>query len=78
MADAVGAVDGREVNGLFEIVELAGGAADVELILSIDEGYAGGVVAAVFQAAQAIQKNGERLTAADIANDSAHTCLRCK
>jgi hypothetical protein len=38
MADAVGAVDGREVNGFFEIVKLAGGAADVELILGVDEG----------------------------------------
>ncbi len=38
-------------------------------------GHAGAVVAAVFQAFQALQQNWLRLTAADVTNDSTHACI---
>ena len=57
---------------LFEIAELAGGAANFELASGIDDGDAGGVVAAVFELAQAFDDDGNNFLRADVADNSAH------
>ena len=73
VADAEGAVEGMLAEDFFEVGELAGGAADIE-------GGAGGaadrdacrVVAAIFEAPQALNDDGNHFSWADITNDSAH------
>ena len=62
VADAVGAVEGRGLDGGFEVAELAGGAAEVEGVRVFGgaaDGDAGGVVAAVFEAAEAFNDDGD-------------------
>ena len=55
VADAVDAVERRDADRFFEIAQLARGAADFELAVVADDGDAGRIVAAIFEAAQAIQ-----------------------
>jgi ATP-dependent DNA ligase len=57
---------------LDQAVELADGTADGNLSLTVDDGDAGGVVAAVFEAAQALDDNWHGLTFTDVADDAAH------
>ncbi len=72
VSDAVGAVDGVGGDDVLEIDELAGGAAELEAGGGAGDGDAGGVVAAVFEAAQAFNDDGDDGLLADIANDSTH------
>jgi hypothetical protein len=46
--------------------------ADPTQVAVLKEGHSGRVIAAVFQAVQALNQNGERLFMPDIANDAAH------
>ena len=62
VADAVGAVERRGLDGGFEVAELAGGAAEVEGVRVFGgaaDGDAGGVVAAVFEAAETFNDDGD-------------------
>ena len=62
VADAEGAVDGAVGDDVFEVAELAGGAAQCEAVGAAGYGDAGGVVAAVFEAAQAFNDDGDDRT----------------
>ena len=73
VADAVGAVDGVVVEDVFEVAELAGGAAELEAVAIAGDGDAGRVVAAVLEAAQSLNDDGDDFsTVADVTDDAAH------
>src|SRR5277367_2066917 len=58
VADAEGAVDGGVSEDGFEIAELAGGSAELHAVWTTGYGDAGGVVAAVLEAAQTFDDDG--------------------
>jgi hypothetical protein len=68
-------VKGLEADGLFEVAELALGAADVEDVRLVYDRDARRVVAAVFELAQPLEDDGHDLLVADIADDSTHNFL---
>ncbi len=72
MADAEGAVEGRIGDGDFEIAELSWGAAQGKTFGTTGYGDAGGVVAAVFEAAEAFNNDGDDRLRSDVTNDSTH------
>ena len=77
VADAEGAVDGASGDDGLEVAQLAGSAAELQAAGAVargatGDGDAGGVVAAVFQAAQAFDDDGDDRLRADVSNDSAH------
>jgi hypothetical protein len=72
VADAEGAGDGRVGDGDFKIAELARGAAEGEAFWATGYGDAGGVVAAVFEAAQAFNDDGDDGLGANVTDDSTH------
>src|SRR5438045_8580562 len=80
MADAVSAairsaartIDRRFLNDFFEIAKLAGCAANFQFARRIHNGNAGGIVAAVFEFAQAFNNDGHNFFWADIADNAAH------
>ena len=76
VADAVGAVDGVGGEDGVEIAELAGGAAELQAVGAAGDGDAGGVVAAVLEAAQAFHDDGDEGFRADVSDDSTHV-LEC-
>src|SRR5262249_22133994 len=75
MADAERAIDGARLNGVFEISQLALGAANGELIVFAIDGKSGGVITPVLQALATFQNDGRGLVAPDVANDSAHNSI---
>ncbi len=72
VADAVGAIDGADADGLFEVAQFAGGAADAERVVGAEHGDARRIVAAIFKAAEAVEDDGHRFAIADVANNAAH------
>ena len=72
VTDAVGAIERTETNGLFEIAQFSFRAADLEVVTFIDDGDAGGVVAAVFEFSQPIDDERHNLFIAYVTNDSTH------
>ena len=72
VADAEGAVDGVGGDDGFEVAELAGGSAEFEGGGASGYGDAGGVVAAVLEAAQAFNDDGDDGLGANVTNDSTH------
>src|SRR6266851_5089689 len=78
VADAEGAVEGVGGDDGFEVAELAGGSAELQCPFApgaagvAGYGDAGGVVAAILEAAQAFNDDGDDGLGADITNDSTH------
>src|ERR1700722_10329485 len=72
VADAVGPVEGRVGDDGFQVPELAGGSAELEGVAGSGYGDAGGVVAAVLEAAQAFNDDGDDRLRSDISDDSTH------
>ena len=72
VADAVDAVERSDANRFFEIAQLARGAANFQLAVIADDGDSGRVVAAIFEAAQAVENQRHNALWADITDDSAH------
>ena len=72
VAQAVDAVDGVLADGLLEIGQLAGGAANLQMAVFADHGDAGGIVASIFEAPKPVQDEGYNLLRADIADYAAH------
>ncbi len=64
---------GVPADRLEQLVEVADSTHDVEPA-GLDEGDAGGVVAAVLQASEAVEDDGLAGTTADVAYDAAHAC----
>ena len=61
---------------VFEVAELAGGAAELEAVAIAADGDAGGVVAAIFEAAESFNDDGDDFrTVADVTDDAAHRVL---
>lgn len=72
VSDAEGAVNGRVGDGDFEVAKLAGGSAEGEAFGATGDSDAGGVVAAVFEAAKTFNDDGDDGLRSDVANDSTH------
>jgi hypothetical protein len=70
VADAEGAVYGGVGDDGFEVAELAGGSAQEQAFGASGYGDAGGVVAAVFEAAETFNDDGDDGLGADVTNDS--------
>src|SRR6266704_4911480 len=70
--DAVSAIKRRFGDDLFEIAELARGAADLQLAILPHDGDARGIVATIFELAQAFYDNRNNLLGPDIADYPAH------
>jgi hypothetical protein len=72
VAQAVDAIDGMVTDGLLKIRQFAGGAANFHMPVLAHNGYARGVVSAIFQASKAIQDEGYDFLRADISNNATH------
>ena len=73
VADAEGAGEGVVGDEGFEVAELAGGAAELHVAVGgAGDGDAGGVIAAVFEAAQAFDDDGHGRIGANVSDDSTH------
>src|SRR5260370_42244147 len=72
VADAVGALDGRFLQGFFQIAQLARSATDFELAVLGDHSDSGGIVAAGFQLAQALNDHGHSFFRSDVTDNSTH------
>jgi hypothetical protein len=70
--DAEMAIDRRLVERVLEHPDLADGAQPAHLAAAVQDGDAGRVVTAVFQAAQALDQDGNDVSISDRADDSAH------
>jgi hypothetical protein len=71
VADAVSPVNGIQPNDLFQIAQLAGGAADLELPFA-NHRQARRVVAAILQPLQAFEQHRHHALASDVSDDSRH------
>ena len=65
-------VERRFVDGLFQVAQLARGAANLHLAGGIDDRDSGRVVAAIFKFAQALDDYRNNLFGADITDNAAH------
>ena len=72
VANAEGAFDGGVGDGDFEVAEFAGSTAEGEACGATGYGDAGGVVAAVFEAAEAFNDDGDDRLGSDVTDDSTH------
>ncbi len=72
VADAVDAFERGDADGLFQVAQLSGGAANFELAVVADDGDARGVIAAIFEAAQAVENERYDALRPDIADNAAH------
>ena len=72
VADAEGAFDGGVSDGDFEVAEFSRGSAESEAFGAAGYCDAGGVVAAVFEAAEAFNDDGDDGLGPDITDDSTH------
>jgi len=73
VADAEGAGDGAGGENGFEVAQLAGGATELQgAVGAAGDGDAGGVIAAVLEAAQALDDDGHGGIGADVSDDSTH------
>ncbi len=72
MSDAVGAIERLQPDDLFQIAQLAFGAAHLQTISVAGHCNAGGVIAAIFQAAQAINNDRHNPLVSDVPNNPAH------
>ena len=75
VADAVVAVDRVEAEDVFEVAEFAGSAADAECVVVAIDGETGGIVAAVFEAFQAVNNDGDGALGAYVSDDAAHQLI---
>ncbi len=72
VADAVGSLDGRFLNNLFEIAEFSGSAANFQFSVLGDYGDARGIVTAIFEFPQAFDDDRHYLLRSDVTDNSAH------
>ncbi len=72
VADAVGAVQRLEADGLFQVAQLALGAADLQPLAIARHGNARRVVTAVFQPFQAVQDYGHNPLLTNVSDNATH------
>jgi hypothetical protein len=70
--DAISAIEGLVADDLFEVAELAFGAADLKTFAVAGDGYTGRVIASIFQASEAVNDDRDNLFLADVTDDAAH------
>jgi len=82
VADAVDSIERLALDGFFEVAEFAGSAADVHFPVGLNDGDACGIVAAIFEAAEAVKNQRDDFFGADVTNNSAHAMfspvMRCE
>src|SRR5947209_7231966 len=74
VADAICAVERLQPYGLFEIAELALGAAYVEMVRLVNDRDACGVVAAILQLPQPVEDDRDDLFVSDVSDYPTHDC----
>src|SRR5258708_25649812 len=72
VADAVGGLAGGVLQDFFQNAQLARSATDLELAVLGDHSDSGGIVAAVFQLAQALNDHGHNFFRSDVTDNSTH------
>ncbi len=72
VADAVGAVERLQTNGLFQVTELALGAADVERVPLVHDRNPGGIIPAIFELPQPVEDDRHDLFVSDVTDDATH------
>src|SRR5436309_1685020 len=76
VAHTVRAVDGISLQDVFEVAQLALGPANLQLVILVNRGNAGGVVAAIFKLAQTLDDQGYDLFVSDVSDYSTHKSIR--
>ena len=74
VADAVSAVERLQADDLFQVAQLALGAAHLQASAVAGHGDAGRVVAAIFEAPQAVNDDRHNPLFPDVSNNPAHSC----
>src|SRR5712691_5559224 len=72
VTDAVSTVEGLQPQRFFEVAQLAFGAADLQLVVFVNDGNARRVIAAVFKLAQTVDDQRHHLFLSDVADYSTH------
>src|SRR5579864_5491863 len=72
VADAIGAVERLGADDLFQVAQLAFGAADLESVTIAGDSDARGIISAIFQTSQSINDDRNDLLFADVADDATH------
>jgi hypothetical protein len=75
VTDAVNATQRRDLDGVFQVDQLAGRAADIQLAVFLHDGAAGGIIATIFEAPEAIEDQGHDGFRVDVTYDSAREIL---
>jgi hypothetical protein len=75
VADAVGAVEWLEANRLFQVAQLAFGAANLQATAIAGDRDTGRIVSAILKTAQAIDDDRHNTFFPYIADDAAHTAI---
>ena len=76
VAYAVRAIDRIFLQDVFKIAQLAFGPANLQLVIFVNSGNAGGVVAAIFKLAQALDDQRHDLFVSDVSDYSTHRISR--
>src|SRR2546423_11604398 len=72
VTNAVGTIDRVVSQDLFEVAQLAFGSANLQLVILVNRGNAGGVVAAIFKLPQTLDDQGYDLFVSDVSDYSTH------
>src|SRR5262249_26236927 len=72
VADAIGSIERLQPDGLFQVAQLAFGAAHLQAVTVARDGDTGRVVAAILQPPQPVNDDRDYLFAANVTNYSAH------
>src|SRR5260370_676203 len=72
MTHAISALDRLEPKHLFEIAQLAFSAANLQLVMFIDDSNSRGIIAAILQFAQAVNDERHYLFFSNVADNSTH------
>lgn len=72
VSDPVGSVEGIELDGLFEVAQLAFGATHLEALTVTGYGDSCRVISAIFQTTQAINDDGDDSLLSNVTDNAAH------
>ena len=72
MSNAVNSIQRSNADGLFQVFQFAGRAADIQMAVLPDHSDAGRIIATVFEALQAVKYQRHNALRADISDNSAH------
>src|SRR5208283_177313 len=78
VADAVGAVERLQADDLFQVAQLALGAPHLQAVTIAANRNAGGVIAAIFEATQAIKDDRYNAFIPNVSNNAAHSSTPVK